>query len=107
MPLLLDQRSPTIKRKLPWPKRVDISLLSFLAMVIAYCDRVNLSMSAPLIMQEYHWDTAQMGWALSGFFMGYTFVMIPAGRLVDFFGPRRVFAASMAWWSIFTALTPL
>ncbi len=91
------------RRWIPWPKRIDICLLSFVAMVIAYCDRVNLSVTAPLIMQEYHWDTAQMGWALSGFFMGYTIFMIPAGRLVDHFGPKRVFAASVAWWSIFTA----
>ena len=94
-------------RGLPWPKRIDICLLSFLAMVIAYCDRVNLSVAAPLIMQEYHWDTVQMGWVLSGFFMGYTIFMIPAGRLVDHLGPKRVFAVGVAWWSIFTALTPL
>jgi len=107
MPLLLNHKASTAKRWFPWPKRVDISLLSFLAMVIAYCDRVNLSVTAPLIMQEYHWDTAKMGWALSGFFMGYTILMIPAGRLVDHYGPKRVFAASMAWWSIFTTVTPL
>jgi ACS family glucarate transporter-like MFS transporter len=97
---------PCVSRRLPWPKRLDISLLSFLAMVVAYCDRVNLSVAAPLIMREYHWDTAQMGWVLSGFYVGYTLFMIPAGRLVDYFGPKRVFAASVAWWSIFTALTP-
>jgi MFS family permease len=106
MPLGLD-RTPTMTRRwLRWPKRVDISLLSFFAMVVAYCDRVNLSVTAPMIMQEYHWDTAQMGWALSGFFLGYTIFMIPSGRLVDFLGPKRVFAAGMAWWSIFTAMTP-
>ena len=103
----LNSRNALKSRWLPWPKRIDICLLSFVAMVIAYCDRVNLSVTAPLIMQEYHWDTAQMGWALSGFFMGYTIFMIPAGRLVDHLGPQRVFAASVAWWSIFTAFAPL
>jgi MFS transporter, ACS family, glucarate transporter len=100
---------PTLQgtRWFPWPKRIDISLLSFLALLIAYCDRVNMSVAAPLVMREYHWDTAQMGWVLSGFFMGYTFFMIPAGMLVDRWGPKRVFAMSVAWWSVFTALTPL
>ncbi|MFN8008854.1 MAG: MFS transporter [Terriglobia bacterium] len=107
MPILPERKTSDSNRFLPWPKRVDVTLLSFLAMVIAYCDRVNLSMAAPMIMREYHWDTVQMGWVLSGFFMGYTFLMIPVGRLVDLFGPRRVFAASMAWWSVFTAVTPL
>jgi len=94
------------RRLLPWPKRLDIALLSFLALLIAYCDRVNMSVAAPLIMKEYGWDTAQMGWVLSGFFMGYTFFMIPAGMLVDRWGPKRMFAVSVAWWSVFTALTP-
>lgn len=102
-------RSPALtatRRLLPWPKRLDIALLSFLALLIAYCDRVNMSVAAPLIMKEYGWDTAQMGWVLSGFFMGYTFFMIPAGMLVDRWGPKRMFAVSVAWWSVFTALTP-
>src|SRR5258706_7239162 len=94
-------------RLLPWPKRVDIALLCFIALVIAYCDRVNLSVAAPTILRERGWDTAQMGWAFTGFFIGYTGFMIPAGRLADRFGPRRMFAFSILWWSVFTALTPI
>jgi ACS family D-galactonate transporter-like MFS transporter len=94
-------------RWVPWPARFDIALLAFIALVIAYCDRVNVSVAAPAIMRQYGWDTAQMGWVLSGFFFGYAGFMIPAGVLADRFGPKRVFAASIAWWSLFTALTPL
>jgi sugar phosphate permease len=94
-------------RWLPWPKRLDVALLAFVALVIAYCDRVNISVAAPSMMREYGWDTAGMGWALSGFFAGYALMMIPAGMLADHFGPKRVFAVAMAWWSILTAFTPL
>ena len=48
-----------------------------------------------------------MGWAFTAFFIGYTGFMIPAGRLTDFFGPRRMFAFNILWWSAFTILTPL
>ena len=48
-----------------------------------------------------------MGWTFTGFFIGYTGFMIPAGRLADRFGPRRMFAFSILWWSLFTALTPV
>jgi sugar phosphate permease len=105
-----ESRSPAVelhRRLFPWPKRLDIALLSFLALLIAYCDRVNMSVAAPLIMKEYGWDTAQMGWVLSGFFLGYTSFMIPAGMLVDRWGPKQMFAISVAWWSAFTALTPV
>jgi sugar phosphate permease len=102
--------SPGVARRtrwLPWPKRLDVALLAFVALVIAYCDRVNISVAAPSMMREYGWDTAGMGWALSGFFAGYALMMIPAGMLADHFGPKRVFAVAMAWWSILTAFTPL
>jgi sugar phosphate permease len=102
--------SPGVARRtrwLPWPKRLDVALLAFVALVIAYCDRVNISVAAPSMMREYGWDTAGMGWALSGFFAGYALTMIPAGMLADHFGPKRVFAVAMAWWSILTAFTPL
>lgn len=94
-------------RLLPWPKRIDVALLCFTALVIAYCDRVNLSVAAPSIIKEYGWDTARMGWAFTAFFVGYTGFMIPAGRLTDRLGARRMFAFSILWWSVFTALTPL
>jgi MFS family permease len=102
---LTSPEKPT--RLLPWPKRVDITLLCFIALVIAYCDRVNMSVVAPTLLKEYGWDTAQMGWVFTAFFIGYTSFMIPAGRLTDRIGPRRMFALSMAWWSLFTALTPV
>jgi MFS family permease len=86
---------------------VDIAILSFLALVIAYCDRVNISVAASAIMRDRGWDTAQMGWVLSAFFIGYAGFMIPAGILADRFGPKRVFAAAIACWSLCTALTPL
>jgi hypothetical protein len=34
-------------RHLPWPKRIDVVLLSFLAMVIGLADRINISVAAP------------------------------------------------------------
>ena len=86
---------------------MDIAILSFLALVIAYCDRVNISVAAPAIMRDRGWDTTQMGWVLSAFFIGYAGFMIPAGILADRFGPKRVFAAAIGCWSLCTALTPL
>lgn len=100
-------RSEPRTRRVLWPVRVDIAILSFLALVIAYCDRVNISVAAPAIMRDRGWDTTQMGWVLSAFFIGYAGFMIPAGILADRFGPKRVFAGAIGCWSLCTALTPL
>ena len=93
-------------RFLPWPKRFDIALLGFAAQLIAYCDRVNLSVAAPMISAEYGWSPAQMGWVLSAFFAGYMLLMIPMGYVVDRIGPKRALAGGMTVWSIVTLLTP-
>lgn len=92
--------------RLPWPKRWDIAILCFLAQIVGYCDRVNMSVAAPALMRERHWDTVQIGWVLTAFFIGYTLSMIPIGIYTDRYGPRRMLAVGVTWWSLFTALTP-
>ncbi len=94
-------------RRLPWPRRVDVALLCFLANLIAHSDRVSISVAMPAMMRESGWDTAQAGWVLSGFFLGYTLLMVPVGILVQKYGPKPVFAACMSWWTLCTFLTPL
>ena len=39
-------------RLLPWPKRFDVAVLGFLAQLIAYCDRVNISVAAPMTSRQ-------------------------------------------------------
>jgi len=98
--------APTDTRWLPWPKRIDIALLCFVAVFISHCDRINMSVAAPQIMKQRGWSTAEMGWVFSSFFFGYTTFMVLSGYLSDRFGPRGVLGFSVASWSIFTGLTP-
>jgi len=93
-------------RHLPWPKRIDVALLCFVAMVISLADRINISVAAPILMKERGWDTVQMGWVLSGFFIGYSLLMMPVGLIADRYSPKWVLWFCVAWWSLFTALTP-
>jgi MFS family permease len=93
-------------RHLPWPKRIDVALLSFIAMVISLADRINMSVVAPTLMKERGWDTVQMGWVLSGFFIGYSLLMVPVGAIADRQSEMGL-GISVAWWSPLTAFTPL
>ncbi|OAT86334.1 MFS transporter [Desulfotomaculum copahuensis] len=86
--------------------RWNVMFLAFLGIFIAYMDRVNLSVATPSIMKEFGWNTAQFGVILSAFFIGYAILQIPSGWLSDHIGGRRVLAAGMGWWSLFTMLTP-
>jgi ACS family glucarate transporter-like MFS transporter len=46
-----------------------------------------------------------MGWIFSAFVLGYAILQVPGGWLGDYFGPRRVLAGAIFWWSVFTAVT--
>jgi MFS transporter, ACS family, glucarate transporter len=91
------------------PTRVRwlIVILIFCMSVLMFIDRVNISIAAKYIMPAYGLSDVQMGWIFSAFVLGYAIMQIPGGRLGDRFGPRRVLAGAICWWSVFTAVTAL
>ncbi len=89
------------------PQRVRMVIFFFFSNLICYMDRVNLSVTAPVIMKELGWNEAALGMILSSFFWGYTLLQIPGGWLADRFGGKRVLGAGVAWWSLCTMITPL
>ncbi|HEV2698103.1 MAG TPA: MFS transporter, partial [Terriglobales bacterium] len=77
----------------------------FLLAAIAFLDRVNISIAGPSITAAYHLTNVQLGTVFSALLWGYALFQTPGGRLADRLGPRRVLAAGVVWWGIFTALT--
>ena len=51
-----------------WPKRLILVILFFSCNLICYMDRLNIAVTAPVIMKELGWDAAVMGIILSSFF---------------------------------------
>jgi MFS family permease len=90
-----------------WPPRYTILLLLFLLSLVNYIDRVNISLTAPVMMPELGWDTAWFGVVFSAFTCGYALFMIPSGLLADTWSPKMLLAAACFGWSFFTLLTPL
>jgi ACS family D-galactonate transporter-like MFS transporter len=81
--------------------------LLFLAVVINYVDRGNLSIAAPLLKDEWHLSASTLGALLSAFFWSYTALQFVGGWLLDRFDPCRVLALGFFVWSLATALTGL
>lgn len=90
-----------------WPPRYTILLLLFLLSLVNYIDRVNISITAPVMMPELGWDTALFGVVFSAFVSGYALFMIPSGLLADTWSPKSLLAFACLGWSLFTLLTPL
>jgi len=89
----------------PTRTRWLIVALIFCMGVLMFIDRVNISIAAKYIMPEYGLSDVQMGWIFSAFVLGYAVLQVPGGWLGDRFGPRRVLAGAICWWSVFTAVT--
>jgi ACS family D-galactonate transporter-like MFS transporter len=97
--------SPAYSKQMLW----GIVVLLAIASVIAYIDRVNLSVALvdPGFESVFNLSNTQRGFANSAFFWSYAILQIPAGWLVDRYGSKYPLAIGFAVWSILTAATAL
>ena len=79
----------------------------FVLSAVSYLDRVNISIAGGAIVDAYRLTDQELGYVLSAMVAGYALFQTVGGSLADRFGARRVLAAGVVWWGIFTALTAL
>jgi len=84
-----------------------VLILLGLSIFISYIDRSNLSIAAPLIKDELHLSSSQLGLLLSSFFWTYAFLQLISGWLVDRLNVNWVFAGGFFLWSVATIVTGL
>src|SRR5690242_6300352 len=88
-------------------KRWLLLVLLSLGMVIAYVDRINLSVALALrdFVQHFSLNDSDKGALNSAFFWSYALAQIPAGWVVDRFGSKYPFAWGFLFWSVVSAGT--
>jgi MFS family permease len=79
--------------------------LLVVSILVNYIDRGALSVSVPLMEDEFSLSAQQKGWLLSAFFWTYALMQLPAGWLVDRYDVKWVYAAGYLIWTIATAMT--
>lgn len=95
--------APLRATSIRWRVMACITLVT----TLTYLDRLNLSIAAKFIQDEFRFTTQQMGWVLSAFLLGYALLQIPGGWIGDRLGARNVLAGAIVFWSLFTACTGL
>jgi len=78
----------------------SIWLLAALFMFYKYAIEVSPSVMTQHLMSEFNIDGAQLGNLAACFFYAYLLMQIPAGLLVDRFGPRKVTSIAIALCAI-------
>jgi ACS family sodium-dependent inorganic phosphate cotransporter len=102
----LDSSSAVIARGPRWQRRYTVVGLCFFAVFICYIDRVNISVAALSMQEEFGWSETTKGFVLSSFFIGYMLFMAPSGWIANRIGGRVVLGLAVLWWSVFTLVTP-
>lgn len=82
-----------------------IAVVCALGLAINYIDRSAISVSLPFMVEDFHLTPTEQGLILSAFSWTYAAMQIPAGSLIDRFGERIMFGASVFVWSVFTGAT--
>jgi len=85
--------------------RWGIGVLLGAGVLINYFDRINLSVGAPQLQQEFGLTDGELRWLFSGFFWSYALLQIPTGMILDRFGVTSVYRVSAVLWSIASSAT--
>ncbi len=80
-------------------RRYWVFFLLFLFNVIAYVDRVNMSVAGKPIAHEFGLSPIALGYLFSSFLWAYVLMMLPGGRLIDRWGTHVVASVATAVWS--------
>ncbi|GGM18107.1 MFS transporter [Pseudomonas asuensis] len=84
--------------------RYLILLMLFLVTTINYADRATISIGGSSMQKDLGIDAVTLGFVFSAFGWAYVLGQIPGGWLLDRFGSKRVYAAGIFIWSLFTLL---
>ncbi len=79
----------------------------FLSTVINYIDRQTLSVLAPYIKSEFHWDNSTFALLIISFRVAYSFGQTASGYFLDKVGVRRGLSYAVAFYSAAAMLTSL
>ncbi len=88
-------------------RRWRIGGLLGVGVLVNYFDRLSLSVAAPQIQAEFHLSPEQIGFFLSAFFWTYALLQVPAGMLLDRYGPTRIGRWGALAWGVASTLTAL
>jgi ACS family hexuronate transporter-like MFS transporter len=80
--------------------RWTICALLFVATTILYIDRQILALLKPMLDLEMHWNDKQYGCITAAFQATYGIGLLGYGWVVDRFGVKLGYAATMAGWSL-------
>src|SRR6266851_657030 len=92
-----------IRKTNPWAVLAVFALGTFLTLL----DLTIVNIAIPSIVDDIHAPLDGILWMLNAYSLVYAVLLITSGRLGDIYGPRQLFAAGVALFTISSALSGL
>src|SRR5437588_6821099 len=92
-----------MQAKNEWLVLVFLSLGFFMILL----DTTIVNIAIPAMISGLNSSLDQILWVINAYLLAYAVLLITAGRLGDFFGPRRLFALGLAIFTVASALCGL
>lgn len=84
--------------------RFGIVAMLFVVTAVNYADRATLSIAGAALSRDLGLSAVTMGYVFSAFGWSYVLGQLPGGWLLDRFGSKAIYFASIFIWSAFTLL---
>jgi ACS family glucarate transporter-like MFS transporter len=84
--------------------RFSIVAMLFAITMVNYADRATIAIAGPALSKDLGLTAVQVSFVFSAFGWAYVIGQIPGGWLLDRFGSKAVYFASIFTWSLFTLL---
>ncbi len=88
-------------------RRWTIGVLLGVGILINYFDRVNISVAAPQLQQEFRLSPVEIGLLFSAFFWSYAILQVPVGVVLDRWGVMRVSRIGAFLWGVASGVVAL
>src|SRR4051794_39612813 len=95
----------SMRAELSTEQRRRLALVLLLAtQLMVILDGTIVNVALPTIRDDLGFSQAGLAWVVNGFFVAFALLLLPAGRLGDLVGSRRVFVAGLAVFTVAAGL---
>ena len=85
-------------------RSLQVLALGSLGVFVVFLDTTIINIAFPTISRSFNTTTGQLSWVLNAYSLVFAAMLIPAGRLADRYGRKRMFMVGLTGFAVMSAL---
>jgi EmrB/QacA subfamily drug resistance transporter len=103
----LSQTAPPVPRDQHGARPGMVLAVTSAVVFMVFLDATIVNVAFETISRDLHAGATRLAWVLNGYSLAFAAMLIPAGRLADQYGRRRVFLVGVVGFTLFSAVCGL